>query len=336
MAENRDKRDNRNNDSLELILIESIHTLVYEKDINTALNCFLGTICGYYQADRGYIFEIDSNRQAADNTFEWCAEGIKAEKDKLQNISMEVLENWVKKFREKREFYIAVLEEDVPSGRADFEILQSQGINSLMAAPLLRDDEIVGFLGVDNPTVHVGDMTLLRSVADFVTADLEKRRLIEELRRVSSIDMLTGLKNRNVYTWRFNELKERRPRTLGVIFIDINGLKQMNDTYGHEYGDAMIRRTAEYIKKHSMGNAYRIGGDEFIILWDNIEKEQFDKKVEELEAEFRNDKECSIAMGNVWQGGDIDIQEQVKQADGAMYEAKQVHYQNRYFDRRKK
>lgn len=143
-----EKQPDIQKDSLESILIESIHTLVYEKDINTALNCFLETICKYYQAERGYVFEMDGTKQIADNTFEWCAEGIEAEIGRLQGISVDVLTNWMKKFREKGEFYIAVLEEDVPCDRADFEILKTQGISSLMAAPLIRDQEIVGFLGV--------------------------------------------------------------------------------------------------------------------------------------------------------------------------------------------
>lgn len=324
------------NDSLESILIESIHTLVYEKDINEALNCFLRTICGYYRAERGYIFELDEKRQTANNTFEWCAEGIEAEKNKLQGVSVDILTNWMKKFKEMGEFYIAALENDVPHDRADFEILKMQGITSLMAAPLLRDDEIVGFLGVDNPARHVGDMAMLRSVADFVTADLEKRRLIEELRQVGCIDMLTGLKNRNEYIRRFNELKNIKTGALGVTFIDINGLKLINDTYGHERGDEVIRGTAECIRKLAQGKAYRIGGDEFIILWEGIEEAEFHENVEKLKAEFKVSHEYSISMGNVWQKGSIDVEQQVKQADASMYAAKQAHYQNEHYDRRKR
>lgn len=183
------QQNNWQNDSLATILIESIHTLVYEKDINVALGCFLETIGRYYGADRAYIFEFDLTNYTMDNTFEWCAEKIQAEKDKLQKVHISVIDSWMKKFQEKREFYISALEEDVAHDRADFEILKMQGIKSLMAAPLLRDDEIVGFLGVDNPAKHSGDMLLLRSVVDFVTADLEKRRLIEEL----PMDMLYSL-----------------------------------------------------------------------------------------------------------------------------------------------
>lgn len=331
-----EKKNGGQERSLEGILIESIHTLVYEKDINLALNRFLETIGSYYQAGRAYIFEFDTKKQTMDNTFEWCADGTKTEKDRLQNVQIEVIESWIRKFRETGEFYIAVLEDDVSHSRADFDILKAQEIESLMAAPLLRDGEIVGFLGVDNPTEHKGDMLLLRSVVDFVTADLEKRRLIEELFRAGSIDMLTGLKNRNEYTRRYNELKVKRPDTLGVIFIDINGLKQLNDTYGHERGDEIIHRTAERIKRHSMGKAYRIGGDEFIVLWDEIGEEKFQGKIEELKKEFQGESEYSISMGSVWQAGDIDIEKQVKIADAHMYEAKQAHYRSGDHDRRRR
>lgn len=324
------------NDSLENILIESIHTLVYEKDINVALNRFLETIGNYYRASRAYIFEFDLKKLTMDNTFEWCAEGATAEKDRLQNVQIEVIDSWMKKFRETGEFYIAVLEDDVSHSRADFDILKAQGIDSLMAAPLLRDEEIVGFLGVDDPKDHRGDMLMLRSVVDFVTADLEKRRLIEELYRAGSIDMLTGLKNRNEYMRRYNELKAQRPDAMGVIFIDINGLKQLNDTYGHERGDAIIRKTAGCIKRHSMGHGYRIGGDEFIVLWDSIDEEEFRRKIEEVKAEFSEEREYSISMGTVWQAGDIDIEKLVKAADTHMYEAKKAHYRSEEYDRRKR
>lgn len=321
---------------LEAILMKSIHTLVYEKDINVALSCFLETIGKYYQAERAYIFEFDLEKTSTDNTFEWCGEGIESHMDNLKGISIDLIPNWMEKFREDGKFYIAAVDKETPYDRADVVILKQQGIQSLMAAPLVRDEEIVGFIGVDNPAQYVGDMTLLCSVADFVISDLEKRRLIEELSKMSCIDMLTSLKNRNEYMRKFYELKITKPQALGVIFIDINGLKQMNDTHGHEYGDKVIRQTAAFIKKHAGQNAYRIGGDEFVILWDNMEEEVFQEKTAALKAEFTDDGEYSIAMGSVWQGEDADVEKQVKKADAYMYEAKQMHYQNRNFDRRKR
>lgn len=98
----------------------------------------------------------------------------------------------------------------------------------------------------------------------------------------------------------------------------------------------MIRKTAECIRKYTSGNAYRIGGDEFIALWEEITKEEFYDKVDKLKKEFAEIKEYSISMGNIWQDGEIDIQQQVKKADASMYKAKQAHYQNQHYDRRRR
>ena len=322
-------------DSLEAILIESIHTLVYEKDSNVALNCFLETIGRYYGADRSYIFEFDLKNNTMCNTFEWCAKGIRSEKRRLQNVQIDIIGHWVKKFKDNGEFYIAAVEDASTQNKEEFELLKLQNIDSLMAAPLLRDGEIVGFLGVDNPAKHDGDMTLLRSVVDFVTSDLEKRRLIEELRQACNIDLLTGLNNRNEYMRKFNELKEKKPYTLGVVFFDLNGLKQLNDTYGHERGDAVIKKTAEYIKKHAREYAYRIGGDEFVIIWENMDETTFLARVNAIKADFDADDECSVAIGKVWKEG-FDIDQLVKMADAYMYKEKQKHYRDQNYDRRRR
>ena len=63
------------------------------KDEQT-LNSILANIGGYYDADRSYIFEIDREGMAFNNTYEWCREGISAEIDNLQNISVDGLECW--------------------------------------------------------------------------------------------------------------------------------------------------------------------------------------------------------------------------------------------------
>ena len=72
------------------------------------------------------------------------------------------------------------------------------------------------------------------------------------------------------------------------------------------------------------------------MLLDNIDEESFRAKVEELRAEFRDDGEYSVSIGEVWQKEDVDVEKQVKKADYYMYEAKKVHYKNSHYDRRKR
>ena len=71
---------------------------------------------------------------------------------------------------------------------------------------------------------------------------MERRRLIQNLELFSYTDLLTGLQNRNSYIKMLDRLSHQTLRSLGVIYIDINGMKKINDSNGHKYGDRVIKK----------------------------------------------------------------------------------------------
>ena len=129
------------------------------------LDSMLQYIGGYYDADRAYIFEADPARKTLSNTFEWCREGIAPEMENLQSISVDGLGRWFEAFEEQGEFYISSLSEDYRPGTKTYDILEPQGIESLMAAPITVGGEAVGFLGVDNPRKNTHALLLLSVAA---------------------------------------------------------------------------------------------------------------------------------------------------------------------------
>ncbi len=167
--------------TLESILLQCLDIFVTEDDMNVAIQTFLETIGGYYDANRAYIFEFDLEKQTLDNTFEWCMDGVEAEIDKLQEIPLEVVADWISMFESVGEFYITSVDGDVDPNSEAYRLLEMQGIQSLMAAPLYTKGVITGFLGVDDPRTRFGDLTLLRATTEFMMAELEKRRLTAEL-----------------------------------------------------------------------------------------------------------------------------------------------------------
>ena len=154
------------------------------------------------------------------------------------------------------------------------------------------------------------------------------------LNNVSKHDMLTGLYNQNCY----KELLKNGGLSgnTGVIFFDVNGLKAMNDTFGHEYGDLLLKRCAQSILDVVSGDdeaAFRIGGDEFLLIMENADEEKVNKKLDAWEKKLErinreNDElydglRCSMAYGSVV--GDITGLEQlVRRADELMYENKAI------------
>lgn len=80
-------------------------------------------------------------------------------------------------------------------------------------------------------------------------------------------DALTGLYNRNRYEWDLPQIFARYKDSLTCVYIDANGLRETNNTKGHDKGDEMLRTVAEEIRKHfSTQYIYRTGGDEFVLF----------------------------------------------------------------------
>lgn len=312
--------------SMEDVLFRCLHILTTEADMDAALNLFLEGIGGYYRSNRSYIFEFDYSQGTLSNSYEWCAPGVPAEIEVLQDLPLEVVDNWIRKFKAEGEFSINSLYDEIDPDSDEFRILEMQGIKSLMAAPLISGGEIVGFIGVDDPGMNQGNLALLRSVSEFVQAELEQRKLIRELEHMSFTDALTGLKNRNQYDRVLKEYEHRTPASLGVVYVDINGTKTINDTHGHSYGDHIIRKTGRMAGESLSGTVFRTGGDEFVALVEDVSKEEFQQQVIALRSAFELERECSVSIGSAWQDSEGDMQSLLRQAGELLVADKQAYY----------
>lgn len=165
----------------------------------------------------------------------------------------------------------------------------------------------------------------------------EQKQKIEEqtrlLQRLSYEDSLTGLYNRN----KFNEVMDAHEskQKLGVAYFDINGLKELNDARGHSAGDDLIRRTAAHIE-HAFGKkAYRIGGDEFVVIDDESDEDVFYSALEIVHERLEQDQ-IRCAIGWAWRANGSSVQEQFEEADKKMYRDKAEFYTSHMNDRRKR
>ena len=161
----------------------------------------------------------------------------------------------------------------------------------------------------------------------------------------ADIDVMTGLANRRVYEEEIQKIKEEgaMPEDLTYVAIDLNGLKNINDTYGHVAGDKLIIGAARCIEQcfGEKGKIFRIGGDEFVILT-NAEHAEADQKLLDLQKAMEkwseeNDLILTTASGFACHKNfpDLDIVGLAKEADKKMYEAKSHFYNMNGNDRRK-
>ena len=145
----------------------------------------------------------------------------------------------------------------------------------------------------------------------------------------SNHDSMTQLYNKRHYKEQLKELQN--DCTIGVIYFDIDNLKRMNDTFGHEKGDAVILKAAEFIRRYltEQASGFRIGGDEFVMLIRDCTEE----KVQELVSTMRGDEKgnlsdvtaefyCRLAIGGAFRKTAETLEETIKRADDEMYKNK--------------
>lgn len=309
-------------------LVKCIENLVLSTDFDAAVNSMLETILEHYSADRAYIFEFDWTRDVTHNTYEICRDGVTPEKDNLQNLSIEVVALWVDIFRNQHR-KINIIEDvdalkDDPARRIEYDCLHPQGIKSLITVPIFVSGELHGFLGVDNPHAHMDAPEMLAQITYVAANELQKRTLTDELTVKSYLDPLTGLRNRLAYDEALGYLLGKEIPT-GVGFLDLNGLKWINDNLGHDMGNKALRRVCEILLKYIQKEyVYRISGDEFVIIWTDVEYPIFNAAAEQLEAALVEEKDIA-SFGFVW-GAEEDVGVAVRKAEQAMQAAKNKFY----------
>ena len=306
------------------ILNKCIAELISGEDEDAAISNLLRIISGYFDGDRSYIVQIDEKRNVCTNTYEYAMNGVTAEKDNLQEVPMEMLDIWMGSFRKNGLYYIPDIEEE--QGQPYYETLKMQDITRLLAVPLNSDGKIIGFLGVDNPRLHYEDHTLLSSIQYFLTDSLKAKERKACLQYMSYRDMLTTLYNRNRYIQVLEGMQAKTVIKTGVAYIDINGLKRVNDFYGHEAGDRLIINTARSMLAILPENAYRVGGDEFVLICFDMDEKIFRSKVRDI-CDSIAAKRISVSVGVVWEESSSELETMLRRADDLMYAEKKKYYE---------
>jgi len=165
--------------------------------------------------------------------------------------------------------------QNVADVQSDTRYVGPPDVRSALVVPLRSGDERVGAIGIESPrfaAFTADDEALLTAVSHQVAAAVRVARLHQAAKTAAATDPLTGLPNRRVFFEHVAEglrRSERDAAALSVAIIDANGLKQLNDEYGHATGDDALRRIGEILSAGVRANdlVARVGGDEFAVVF---------------------------------------------------------------------
>ena len=213
-----------------------------------------------------------------------------------------------------------------------YDSLMKNHVESIVLFPLKSGDETLGYIWACNfdteNTVKIKETLELTTF--FVGSEIANQRLVKKLRILSSIDMLTGVLNRNEMNNRVDGLRKSGSediKGLGIVFADLNGLKRVNDSEGHAAGDLLIKNGAMLLQNIFVGDEiYRAGGDEFMVLMTFTTEEAIIEKIAKAKKLSRHYGNVSFAMGYSFQNAISDITDALKLADERMYADKEQYY----------
>ena len=206
--------------------------------------------------------------------------------------------------------------------------LKQNDVDSLVLFKLKSGSTPLGYMWISN--FKTDDTTKIKEALEITTfilgTEIGNHLLLDRLERLSSTDMLTGLYNRNKLNAYMNEIAESPDVPTCLIFLDINGLKRVNDKEGHISGDHLIKRAANtLIRVYPENDIFRVGGDEFVIILRNVEEKQIIDSIEKLQKKA-NRNDVSFAIGYSMTKNSKDIEKLLKDADSKMYEDKRKFY----------
>jgi diguanylate cyclase (GGDEF)-like protein len=222
------------------------------------------------------------------------------------------------------------------------DLMQTLGVVALAIVPIVARDIFLGVLTVsvtEDPRRLRSDPGLverLRGVAALAATAIQNGQLVDKLRHKADHDALTGLLNRVGFRQHIDRVLDpgtRGPGRAGLLFVDLDDFKAVNDAYGHEAGDELIRKTAHRLESSiRAGDAVaRLGGDEFVVVLADVgDRDELRAASTRLRAAFRDDftlegvaisVDISIGAG-LWPDDGRTVNELLSHADAAMYEDK--------------
>src|SRR3990172_2644740 len=309
--------------------------IAFARNTVSLMSDALQKIGEFVHVDTCYLSLFSTDGLMIDTFYEWCSEGIEPQKDVYSQLSVDKLPWATRKLKNFESLNIPSVE-DLPSEAwAEKALLQASGVNSMLIIPLGYHGNVIGFLGFNSVRIErkwtEQEISLLRIVGEFFVSIFEREKAEAALERLSVTDHLTQIFNRlkfeNVLHAEIQRAR-RHHRTFSLIMFDIDHFKKINDSFGHEAGDNVLRKLTQIISVHirTIDMFARWGGEEFVILVVETHVEDAKNFAEKLRRDIESTSfysgslTCSFGVTEYCKTDDASTI--IKRADEALYEAK--------------
>lgn len=302
-----------------------------KNDMDEMSHEFLELIGNFYQADKSFVFYISEDKQRFYNKYRWTKRSdISVQIEATEKVPLDQLLEWIASKDSNNIVEVNNLIEKTIESDLEKSILKAFNLDNLTLCVIENEKrEPIAGVGISNRASIEFDYRLLRSTTHFIKDRFSKFDMQDELKHIADTDFLTGFYSRLKYIEYLEKLQQNTPTKLGVIFVNINGLRRTNEYLGFGQGDDLIKKSAALIKSVLSNNFYRISGDEFIGFFIDTEENAFLEHVDALHQKLKTLDKPFFSFGHSYKTGNaINISKLINEADVVMYINKQEFYHN--------
>lgn len=310
------------------------------ENLDDKINWILQLNGEFFAVDRTYLFQSSEDLLTTTYTHEWCTQDIAPAIKRIGSLPTESFPWWMAHMNAHQPLYITDVKCMPKEAQSERELLEAQQVKSLISVPVISKGRVIGFLGFDSvksPKVwRESHQEVLQIMANVVSDALVKVNAEKEISYMAYYDGLTGLSNRALFNNQLEKaisLAGRSEKLIGILFLDLDSFKAVNDTMGHEAGDMLLkeisRRLSHSVRRYD--TVCRFGGDEFLVMFPQIDtQEQIEQAGDKLMSVFEDPvilkgQEFYITASAgvaVYPIDGEDVETLIKSADLAMYTSK--------------
>ena len=298
--------------------------------------------CGrFVGSERAYVILFDTDAEEFDYFCEWLVEGTQSQWRDFESISVNDRKRLLKQFETERIMKLADTKLLPPFAKTFKKSLLEHNIRGIVNLAIKEKGEVVGIIGFNSsqPTSewNIDSSDFLEIIANLLSDMLLKIKVEEKNALLAYYDQVTKMPNRILLMDRLEQAikQAKRAKTIvGVIFIDVDSFKALNDTRGHDFGDKILFEIAKMLslRVRSYDTVARFGGDEFVIILNQLSDEKdaikiMDEIMNEVRKPFNllgDELYVTISAGVALYPKDgVDPGTLIKNADIAMYNAKE-------------
>ena len=347
IEQKRVENEQRTRDAILQTVNYAAEVFLSQLDWESRINEVLAHLGSVTQSDRVYIYKNEMHQEiglVSGLQMEWAADGVQPLKGFPEASRIEYqasgFHRWLEVLKKGEIICGSVYAAEQAEEQA---YLLKMDVQSLVLIPIFTDQLWWGFIGYDQCRYGKKwssiEMDALKTAAKILGAAIARKDMETRLMYLATHDYLTNLPNRMLLEDRFTlalARAERGKKKFGIVTIDLDQFKRVNDVHGHPFGDKVLVEIAWRLSEaiRSSDTCARVGGDEFTVLAEEISSKKdllrvMEKLTRSLEPEISIDGKqvyVTVSMGaSIYPDHGTQIEQLMKAADIALYQVKDTH-----------